>query len=122
MSPPRSALPLPRYVRRKPLKSGGWGYFFDVPSTLLRAGCPVHREALGIDYAKAVERAEKVLLPVLDEWRGTGNAPSAPDKPAIMTPGTLDWVFAEYRADRRFTKLGARTKGNHEVGFRMVGG
>jgi hypothetical protein len=37
-------------------------------------------------------------------------------------PDTLDWVFAEYRADRRYTKLEARTKRNHEVGFRMVGG
>ena len=27
MKPPRSALPLPRYVRRKPLKSGGLGSF-----------------------------------------------------------------------------------------------
>ena len=36
--------------------------------------------------------------------------------------GTLDWVFAEYRADRRYTKLDARTKRNHEVGFRLVGG
>jgi hypothetical protein len=30
--------------------------------------------------------------------------------------------FAEYRTDRRFTRLEARTKRNHEVGFRMVGG
>jgi hypothetical protein len=30
--PPRSALPLPRYTERKPLKSGSWGYFFHVPS------------------------------------------------------------------------------------------
>src|SRR5262245_45915180 len=51
-------------------------------------------------------------------------APAARQRP--MTPiaasGSLDWVFAEYRADRRFTKLDARTKRNHEVGFRMVGG
>jgi hypothetical protein len=40
----------------------------------------------------------------------------------VAVAGTLDWVFAEYRADRRFTKLDARTKRNHEVGFRMVGG
>jgi hypothetical protein len=31
-------------------------------------------------------------------------------------------VFAEYRADRRFTKLDPKTKRNHEVGFRLVGG
>src|SRR5262249_1109166 len=35
---------------------------------------------------------------------------------------TLDWVFAEYRADRRYTRLDVRTKRNHEVGFRLVGG
>jgi hypothetical protein len=29
---------------------------------------------------------------------------------------------AEYRADRRYTALDARTKRNHEVGFRLVGG
>jgi hypothetical protein len=126
MSPPRSALPLPRYVRRKPLKGGEWGYFFDVPSTLLKAGCPVHREVLGIDYAKAVERAEKMLLPLLDEWQGRrrgGDKDADQGSPtSIAVTGTLDWVFAEYRADRRFTKLDAKTKRNHEVGFRMVGG
>ena len=31
-------------------------------------------------------------------------------------------MFAEYRADRRFTKLDAKTKRNHETGFRLVGG
>jgi hypothetical protein len=126
MSPPRSALPLPRYVRRKPLKGGGWGYFFDVPSTLLKAGCPVHREALGIDYAKAVERAEKMLLPLLDEWqgrrRGGDKDADQGSSTSVAVTGTLDWVFAEYRADRRFTKLDAKSKRNHEVGFRMVGG
>jgi hypothetical protein len=31
-------------------------------------------------------------------------------------------VFAEYRADRRHARLDVRTKRNHEVGFRLVGG
>jgi hypothetical protein len=121
MKPPRSALPLPRYVRRKPLKSGSWGYFFDTPNIFLKSGCLVRREALGTDYAKAIERAETVLLPALDAWRGAGKASSA-ETPTVAASGTLDWVFAEYRADRRFTKLDARTKRNHEFGFRMVGG
>src|SRR5262245_4721771 len=116
--PPRSALPLPRYVRRKPLKSGGRGYFFEVPSAFRKADGPMHSAALGADYAKAGEPAETVLVPVLEEGRGGGQA----DAPEIAAPGTLDWVFAEYRADRRFTKLGSRTKDNHELGFRMVGG
>ena len=36
--------------------------------------------------------------------------------------GTLDWVFAEYRADRRYTKLDPKSKRNHENGFKLVGG
>jgi hypothetical protein len=115
----RSALPLPRYVRRKPLK-GGWGYFFDLPSWARSTGCPVGNESLGLDYAAAVHRAETVLLPAFDSLRSGG----ATDAPAahIAKNGTLDWIFAEYRRDRRFTKLDPRTKRNHEVGFRLVGG
>src|SRR5215471_9335339 len=107
MKPPRSALPLPRHVLRKPIKAG-WAYYFNVPASWAVAGCPIQREALGTDYAKAVERAETVLLPALDEWRGASDG-TAPDTPLIAAPGTLDWVFSEYRSDRRFTKLDART-------------
>jgi hypothetical protein len=114
----RSALPLPRYVLPKPLKSG-WGYFFNVPMWARKAGCPMTNEPLGTDYAKAVERAETVLLPAFDSWRTGGQSDETPPVAAF---GTLDWIFAEYRADRRFTRLDARTKRNHEVGFRMVGG
>jgi hypothetical protein len=110
MKPPRSALPLPRYVRRKLLRSGGWGYFFDLLTWAREAECPIQGEALGTDYAKAVERAETVLLPAFDSWRGRGK--SSEDTPTVALAGTLDWIFAEYRADRRFTKLDAKTKRN----------
>ena len=115
----RSALPLPRYVLRKPIK-GGWGYFFNVPTWARKAGCQVRNEALGTEYAAAVQRAETVLLPAFDSWRS--GAVSDKSASTVTAPNTLDWVFAEYRADRRFTKLDSRTKRNHEVGFRLVGG
>src|SRR5215831_9844839 len=116
----RSALPLPRYVLRKPRKGGGWRYFFNVPMWAREAGCPVGNEPLGAEYEAAVHRAETVLLPAFDSWRsGGGRAVQSAD---VATPDTLDWVFAEYRADRRFTKLDVRTRRNHEVGFRLVGG
>jgi hypothetical protein len=121
MSPPRSALPLPRYVLRKPLKNGTWAYFFNVPMWARAAGCPVRNEPLGTDYAAAASRAETVLLPALDSWRSGGETDSPPTAGLART-GTLDWVFAEYRADRRFTQLGVRTRRNHEVGFLLVGG
>jgi hypothetical protein len=113
----RSALPLPRYVQRKPLKTG-WGYFFNVPTWARKAGCPVMNEPLGTEYEAAVARAETILLPAFDEWRGSG---TSNESPAVTPVGTLDWVFAEYRADRRFTKLDPKTKHLHEGGFRIVG-
>jgi hypothetical protein len=60
-----------------------------------------------------------VLLPVFDSWRSGGGTDAAVAD--VAKPGTLDWVFAEYRADRRFTALDPRTRRNHEVGFRLVG-
>ena len=50
----RSALPLSRYVVRKPLKSG-WGFFFYVPTWARKAGCPMINEPLGTDHAAAVD-------------------------------------------------------------------
>jgi len=120
MRPPRSALPLPRYTLRKPLKRGGWGYFFNVPMWANKAGCPLQNEALGTDYGTAVARAETVLLPAFDGWRSGGTADASTSPTTAV--GTLDWLFAAYRSDRRFTKLDPKSKRNHEVGFRLVGG
>jgi hypothetical protein len=114
----RSALPLPRYVLRKPVK-GGWAYFFNVPTWARQVGCPVGNEPLGTNYAAAVERAETVLLATFDEWREGGKTEASAQ---VTAAGTFDWLIAEYRASRQFTKLDARTRRNHEVGFRLVGG
>jgi hypothetical protein len=110
---------LNRKTSRKPLK-GSWGYFFNVPMWARAAGCPVQTEALGTDYTAAIERAETVLLPAFDSWRTGGE--TDPATAGIARPGTLDWLFAEYRADRRFTQLDVRSRRNYEVGFRLVGG
>ena len=117
--PKRTALPLPRYTLRKPLRAGGWGYFFNPPTWARKAGCPVRNEPLGTDYAAAVQRAETVLLAAFDSWRTDGHSDAV--RP-VAASGTLDWVFSEYRADRRFTKLDERTRHLHEGGFRLVGG
>jgi hypothetical protein len=120
MKPPRSALPLPRYTLRRPVKSG-WAYFFNVPTWARKAGYPVKNEPLGEDYQAAVARAETVLLPAFDCWR-TGGISTNAALATVAKFGTLDWVFAEYRSDRRYKKLDPKTKRNHEVGFRLVGG
>jgi len=120
----RSARPLPRYVRRKLLKSG-WGYFFEIP-TWARKDCPIKSERLGTDYNAAVRRAEDVLLPAFDSWLSGGadankKIGAVAVTPKIAAPSTLDWLFAEYRTDRRFTKLDPKTRRLHESGMHMVG-
>jgi hypothetical protein len=119
LRPPRSTLPLPRYVLRKPLRSG-WAYFFNPPTWARQAGCPVANEPLGLDYEAAVGRAESVLLPAFDSWRSGGTTDKT--QSAGARSGTLDWLFAQYRGDRRFTQLEDKTKRTHELGFRLVGG
>jgi hypothetical protein len=110
----------PRYVTRKMLASG-WGYFFEPPTSARAAGCPVHAEPLGPDHNEAFRRAETVLLPAFDAWcRGGASDEVKPDAPARA--GSLDWLFATYRADRRFTKLPSRSRRNAEAGMRLVGG
>src|SRR5215468_3326816 len=104
----RTALTLPRYVIRLWSKRcGAWAYFWNLPGWARAAGCPVHNEPLGADYEAAVKRAETVLLPAFDSWRGGGDATAEQDAPA--RGGTLDWLFEQYRADRRYTKLPTRT-------------
>lgn len=118
----RSARRLPRYVTRRPLSGGKWGYFFNLPGWTRRDGCPVGNEPLGTDFDAAVIRAETVLLPAFDAWLDKGEGADVAAAPAGAKFGTLDWVVAEYRKAPRgkFNKLDPRTRRNHEVGFRMV--
>src|SRR5262245_35682082 len=115
----RSTLPLPRYVIRLPLKTG-LTYYFNLPGWARGAGCPVQNEPLGTDYDAAVERAEKILLPAFDSWRSGGATDDTVTISTAPKVGTLDWMFAEYRADRRYKKLGAKTRRLHESGMRIV--
>ncbi|WP_298102474.1 hypothetical protein [Bradyrhizobium sp.] len=115
----RTARRRARYVEHRWTKAG-WAYFFCVPTWARKAGCVVNNEPLGTDLDVANERAEKFLLPVFDAWRSGDTKTTT--TPATATFGTLNWVFAEYRADRRYTKLDAKSKRNHENGFKLVGG
>jgi hypothetical protein len=114
----RTALPLPRYVRRKFLKSRQWGYFFEVPTWARKAGCEVPNKALGTDYQSAVHEAESILLPALDSWRTRGASDLVPTGVAV---GSLDWLFSEYRKSSRAGEVSARMMKIHDYGFSLVG-
>jgi len=122
----RSALPLPRYTCRMPLAGSRWGYYFKPPTWALkpkpgdeRGPCPVAVEALGNDYDAAVQRVEKVLLPLFDAWRTRGVTDMMPA--TGCRHGTLDWLFQVYRADDKYLSLAPKVRDLHQAGFDLVG-
>jgi hypothetical protein len=58
---------LPRYMQQRKIKSG-LAHYWCKPTWARRGGCSIPNEALGSDFAAAVERAE-VLNRGLDAWR-----------------------------------------------------
>jgi hypothetical protein len=116
MKPPRTALKLPRYCRRKPLKNGRWAYFFEPPTWARKQGCQIEPEALGQDYAAAVERAENVLLPAFDSWRSRGLAQTAP---AASVPGSFDWLVGIFKAHQKWKEIDHKTQRLYEQGLAL---
>jgi hypothetical protein len=57
----------PANMIEKPLEDGSSGYYLNLHVRYARAGCPVHREPLGTDYAAANERAN-MLNAQLNAW------------------------------------------------------
>jgi hypothetical protein len=117
MKPPRSAKPLPRYVRRKPLAGGRWAYFFEPPTWARRAGCPVAAEPLGEDYGAAVFRAEDVLLKAFDSWRTGGLSDMVP---IGATVGSFDWLVMTFKSHRAWKDTDRKTQRLYEQGLSLV--
>src|SRR5580700_6307484 len=118
MKPSRTTRPLPRYVRRKPLVNGAWGYFFQPPTWAKRAGCTVQSAALGFNYEVARQRAEDVLLPAFDSWRTGGRSDMVPTGKKV---GTFDWlatVFKEHRAYK--IEIDRPTRRMYDQGLALV--
>jgi len=116
MKPPRTALKLPRYCRRKPLKNSRWAYFFEPPTWARKQGCQIGPEALGQDYTAAVERAENVLLPAFDSWRSRGLTEMAP---ASSVPGSFDWLIAIFKAHQKWREIDHKTQRLYEQGLAL---
>ena len=116
---PRSARRLPQYTSQT-AEGRYLGLFLPraVLSEESRLSVQMNRSVQ--TYEAAEQRVETVLLPAFDAWR-TGGASEAPTL-AVAAFGTLDWMFGEYRSDRRYTKLDGKSKRNHENGFKLVGG
>jgi hypothetical protein len=116
MKPPRTALKLPRYCRRKPLKSGRWAYFFEPPTWSRKQGCAIKAEALGEDYRVAVERAESILLPAFDSWRSRGLTDLVPP---IVVPGTFDWLVSIFKTHQKWKEIDHKTQRLYDQGLSL---
>jgi hypothetical protein len=116
MKSPATASTFPRYLRRKPLKSGQWAYFFEPPTWARRQGCHVKAEALGEDQLAAVDRAENVLLPAFDSWRSGGLTDMVPASPV---PGTFDWLVCIFRAHQKWKEIDHKTQRFYEQGLAL---
>jgi hypothetical protein len=116
MKLPPTALKLPRYCRRKPLKSCQWAYFFEPPTWARKQGCPVQAEALGEEYAAAVNRARNVLLPAFDSWRSRGLTDMIPASPV---PGTFDWLVGLFKRHQKWKEIDHKTQRFYEQGLAL---
>jgi hypothetical protein len=91
----------PRYMREKRLKAGGIAYYWEPQRRDVTRGCSVHAEALGPNYATAIERAT-LLNRHLDAWR-SGLDGTKIDV-AQRGYGTVAWLFDTYLKSPAFQK------------------
>src|SRR4051794_15943359 len=116
MKPQKTAFQLPRYCRRKLLKSGRWAYFFEPPTWAREQGCHVKAQPLGEDYAAAVERAKCVLLPSFDSWRSRGLTDMVP---VGVSPGSFDWLAGVFKAHQKWKEIDHKTQRLYEQGLAL---
>lgn len=116
MTLPHTACKFPRYCRRKSLKSGRWAYFFEPPTWARKQGCHVKAEALGEEYAAAVDRAVNVLLPAFDSWRSSGLTDMIPASPV---PGTFDWLVSLFKTHQKWKDIDHKTQRLYEQGLAL---
>jgi hypothetical protein len=116
MTPPDIPINLPRYCRRKPLKSGRCAYFFEPPTWARKQGCHVEAQALGTEYAAALERAQKVLLPAFGSWRSRGLTDMTPPLPV---PGSFDWLVCVFKQHQKWNEIGTKTQRLYDQGLAL---
>ena len=94
----------PRYMVERKLATGEVSYYWTPRRKDLKAGFTLRGEALGADYAAAIERAE-LLNRHLDAWRSGLGA----ERSSLFGRrfGTLIWMFEQYRRSAAYERIHA---------------
>ncbi|WP_128932598.1 hypothetical protein [Bradyrhizobium zhanjiangense] len=77
-------------------------------------GCPIKAEPLGAEYAIAVARTEKVLLPAFDSWRSHGLTDMVPSLPAL---GSFDWLVTVFKSHQKWKEIDHKTQRLYQQGL-----
>ena len=72
---------------------------------------------MGTEYAVAMERAEKILLPVFDSWRSGGLTDMAPTLP---TPGSFDWLVFIFKIHQKWNDISSKPQRCYDQGLSLV--
>jgi len=103
---------LPKYMKRKKLRSGDTSYYLTLPpeykgKVLHGHPCPLpFNTPLGTDFAQACARHGR-LIQQWDSWLA-GERPTAAE-------GTVDWVIAKYKSSTAYEDLAVRTRKDYDL-------
>lgn len=117
--------PLPRFVIAKRLASGATGFYFHLPASYRKLGCPVLNEPLGTDYQIACgENGEggraAARNALFDEWNSARKGETASSQ-GITSFGSVDWLFREYKASKAYLeKVSERSRPDYERTMQLV--
>ena len=107
----------PKYMEAKPL-AGGIRYFWNAPTWARKRSCPIKSEALGIDYAAAKARCDDYLNPLFNSWLTGGDSDAKRRAPV----GSFDWLVADYKSNKKYTKRPPRTRSSYDRALEDVAG
>jgi hypothetical protein len=102
----------------KRLGDGSVACYWNPHVRYLRAGFPLHREALGSDYGMAINRAAE-LNRHLDDWRrGRETVKDLDLQPGFVT---LEWLVERYKKNKpSWDRVSARSRPDYERAFTLV--
>lgn len=107
----------PKYMEAKP-GTGGVRYFWNAPSWARKRDCPIKSDALGPDYAAAKARCDDYLNPLFKSWLTGGDSDAKRRAPI----GSFDWLVADYKSSKKYTKRPPRTRSSYDRALEDVAG